>query len=278
MHSNGKTSYTINEPYNTKRYFYFKKIGGVYAKEYDDQNPGMLNLVNLVECYNTDSCIDYYNEDIGQDEDGYTRHKHDIGYWARRMRRTYEEGLFLHLSDYGSCYLQRNANLSLLIDQKSYKLASFFAPVGKKINNELTADIYFKINTTILKALALSSSIKLSYKNDNDGNYNFENLDISAFRKHALFYYENYYLEHLENDEKKESLYRELEAYKETMKTIKAQETVTDKIKMKLEEAKSYPIVADSWGKVVMMLKENWRIALVLLIYLITMLLILALE
>ena len=222
----GKTCYTINEPYNTKRYFYFKKAGA-YAKECDDQNPGMLNFVNLVE------------------------------YMYR-----YEEGLFLHLSDNGSCYLHRNAYLSLLIDQKkSYKLAKFFAPVGRKISNDFTTDIYFKINTTILKALALSSSIKLSYNvpNDTGEHFNFENLNISSFQKHALFYYENYYIEHLEDDEKKESLYRELEAYKETMKTIKAQGTVTDKIKMKWEEAMSYPIVAESWIKVVMMLKRFWR-------------------
>lgn len=258
----GKTCYTINEPYNTKRYFYFKKVGGAYAKKYDEQNPGMLNLVNLVERYNADSCIDYYNEDIEQDEEGYTSHKHDIEYWARLMCRTYEEGLFLHLSDNGSCYLHRNAYLSLLIDQKkSYKLASFFAPVGSRISNDFTTDIYFKINTTILKALALSSSIKLSYNvpNDTDEHFNFENLNISSFQKHALFYYENYYIEHLEDDEKKESLYRELEAYKETMKTIKAQETVTDNIKKKWEEAISYPIVAESWIKVVMMLKRFWR-------------------
>ena len=218
----GKTCYTINEPYNTKRYFYFKKAGA-YAKECDDQNPGMLNFVNLVE----------------------------FGF-------LYEEGLFLHLSDNGSCYLHRNAYLSLLIDQKkSYKLAKFFAPEGRKISNYFTTDIYFKI----------SSSIKLSYNvpNDTGEHFNFENLNISAFQKHALFYYENYYIEHLEDDEKKESLYRELEAYKETMKTIKAQGTVTDKIKMKWE---------DSWIKVVMMLKRYWRIIafmiLILLIILIS--------
>lgn len=251
MHSNGKTSYTINEPYNTKRYFYFKKIGGVYAKKCDDQNPGMLNFVNLVGMLNFVNLVEYIFR--------------------------YEEGLFLHLSDNGSCYLHRNAYLSLLIDQKkSYKLAKFVAPVGRKISNDFTTDIYFKINTTILKALALSSSIKLSYNvpNDTGEHFNFENLNISAFQKHALFYYENYYIEHLEDDEKKESLYRELEAYKETMKTIKAQGTVTDKIKMKWEEAMSYPIVADSWIKVVMMLKRYWRIIafmiLILLIILIS--------
>ena len=272
MLKNGKTSYTINEPYNTKWYFYFKKVRGVYVKEDDRQTPGLLNLVNLVEYYNVDSCIDYYNEDIEQDEDGYTRHKHDIEYWGRRMHRTCEEGLFLHLSDNGRGFLRRDAYLSLLIDQKSYKLQSFFAPVGNKIDDKFTADIYYKITPTILKALALSSSIKLSYNTSDDtsGKWNYENLNISAFQKHALFYFENYYLEHMEDSEKRKSLYRELEAYKETMKTMKTQETVTDKIKMKWEEAKSYPIVADP--KVVMMLKRYGGFVFILLIFLMMLL------
>lgn len=259
---NGLVNYSLSEPYNTRKRFHLKS----------DHNAKM-NLDSLVEIYDSKQYgqddyddDDYDDEDYDdEEEDDEESSLSDSSYYIRQAPSKTEQGLFLHFSDDGDSFLRRDSVIRLTIDGKNYKLPCYFASEGKRCGINYSTDLYYQINSKLLKELAAATSIRLSYEPEYEmsGCKAIKDLNIDGFKKYALFYYEGYYIEHHGTPEEKEKFRQELQAQKDAVKKRAEEEKV---LKEQQQAAlKAEWDNADPLSKVWIMLKRNWKLVLLIL-------------
>ena len=200
----GRTCYSLNESFDTKEKFYK-----------NSKETGKINFLNIIDYYDLKQCLDEYenqdednedNADVDVNKDKPKAHpkRHNLDYFIK-MHLWTKRGLFIELSDNNESFLNRYSSIQLFVDDKCFQLPCFFAPEGTRFGLDYTTACYYEISPAILKALAMSSSIKFSYF-PKDKYPKSINKFISGFQKYALVYYEKYYLENFGNSEEKESL------------------------------------------------------------------------
>lgn len=275
MSADGQMCCTLNQAYDTGCFFSIDKKDKVWHSK----KSGKLNLVDKINYYDWDQCYSDYSKD--ESEDSYLED------YIRNATHIIKEGVFLQLTDDNEGYLERDSLIHLVIDNKSYKLPCCFAPYGNNWYRKSKC-AYYAINYTILKELAFSSSIRLSYVNNVEEKTIVNNVDISGFKEYAEYYYKNFYIENAGTPEEKEALQRELQAMQEAKRLREEEEKEARRIREEEErearrireeeekvrnaekraERKAEWDNADPMSKIKIMLKRNWILVLLILIIL----------
>lgn len=252
----GKSVFKLDQPFDTERKFISED-----QKSKSDLKNGTLNFVNAFVFYDFEKYVE-----------------------NKETEKTIKEGLFLVLSDEPNSLLNRNAILHLEIDgHKYYEFKGVFSPKGTRCGLKYTTTIYYEISPTILKMLALSSKIKLSYEVPNEDKEErkyrsgFKNLDISGLNQYACVYLEDCYIEKYGSPEEKAALQKEKQAKKEEDEKRakedekRAKEAAKEAEAKKLQEQaqrKSEWQAADPVEKLKILLKRHWKFVVLIILIL----------
>lgn len=134
---------------------------------------------------------------------------------------SYEQGLFLCLSDDAERNIREEATVQLDIDKKkSYNLLCCY-------RNRNTGECYYRIDLEILIDLAYSSSIKYTFDPKDDSYIIQRDKDISKFKEYAISYLsamKNGTVKMLSDDVGQDIL-KEMESFEQVISEKKNEET-----------------------------------------------------
>lgn len=246
IQKDGSVFHTLSEPYNTGRHFTQSK----WCKK-----STMLNIVDVVEYYDYYKCVNEY-EDGERDEDGYL--VNDLENYIAKAERSYEKGLFLHLSDGDDSLLCRDAIITLSIDDKKYELTCFFAPGGHRSGYVYSTDLYCRITPEILMEMSFATSIKISYKSPSTEEAH-ATADITSFSEWAQIFFEQCYIKDVRSEDKTALMqeWKAKKAAKEKEEEEKARKEAEEKAR-KQEEWDN----ADTLQKLLILVKRHWKLIL----------------
>ena len=218
--------HSLSKPYDTHKHF--RPVSKHSVK---------LNLEALAESYNFKQCKLVY-----QDSDrSYDIRFCNLDYYIRQASPKTERGVFLHISDDGDTWLQRDSVIQLIIDGKKYQLLCYFAPIGGR-HYDYTEDLYYQITANILKELATATSIRLSHETG-DEDAGFRDKKIDDFQEYALAFYEGYYIEDHGSPEEKEKLRQELQVLTDAKKKREEGKARDEKQKTEKRSARNKDII-----------------------------------